>query len=207
MARSKAAQAVAPTVGAIKHVPKEKLSAKKELKLIKKGLVPSKTTGPIGRTNGSKSSSPATGTHTPNGMVKDKKAPPTGYQGTAKPKPQPTYKGTMKPKPTSGARKSLNASDDSDPSLTSRKPKPPRRRDSFIEDDVGEDLEDEVDDYESDLSDMEAGFSDVEEEDEKAARLAKLEDDRELRALESAKREKELRKRALADMVKKRQKT
>ena len=206
MARSKVAQAVVPTAGAIKHQPKERLSAKKELQMIKKGLAPTKTAGPVGSANRSKSSSPAAAASALNGKIKDRSAPPTSYQGTAKPKPQPSYKGTMKPKPSSSARKSNNPSDDSDSAFTSRKPKPPRRRDSFIEDDEGGDLEEEVQDYESDLSDMEAGFSDVEEEDEKAARLARLEDDRELRTLEQAKREKELRKRALTDMMKKRQK-
>lgn len=88
------------SVGVIRHKPKEAISAKKEIQMRKKGLLPKGAGGTKdGRNSGSSKdrNSPAN----PKGpSLPGKKAPQPSYKGTAapKPKPQPAYKGTMKSK-------------------------------------------------------------------------------------------------------------
>ena len=208
MARGKVAQAIVPSVGAITHKPKEKLSTKKELLLQKKGLDPKNKPGVLAKSApGSKSSSPGPHFQCQDKKVEGKKASFTGYSGTAKPKPQTSYKGTMKPvSPSIPAprTKHQGASDESDHSTTRRKPRSNKSRRDVYSD---EDSQDNEEGYgsESDLSDMEAGFSDVEEEDERAAKEAKKEDEREQRMLEESKVHKEARRKKLEELAKKAQ--
>ena len=206
MARGKVAHATVPSVGAITHKPKEKLSTKKELLLQKKGLDPKNKPGVLAKSApGSKSSSPGPQFRSQDKKVNGKRAPSIGYSGTAKPKPQTSYKGTMKPVSPSmptPRKKYPGASDDSDHSTGRRKPAlNKRRRELYSDEELGGDEEG----YESgsDLSDMEAGFSDVEEEDERAAREARKEDEREQRMLEEAKAQKEARRKKLEELAKK----
>lgn len=196
-----------PPVGIITHKPKEKTSSKKELELQKRELAfKGKTDGKLSKSApGSKSNSPGPGKRVDSGGKIVKPSNPVGYQGTVKPKPQPSYKGTMKPvsSSTASARKKDYNSDDH----ARRKSVPTVRRAASETEE-----ESEVDDQnsyvsEEDYSDMEAGFGDVEEEDEKAARLAKKEDDFEKMMLDELKRQKEAKKRrlvALADKARNR---
>ena len=207
MARSQSAQKAAPPVGIIKHKPIEKLATKKEILTNKKGLALSDKLGGTTKSgNGSQGASPGLTTQIRDGKQPAKKAPPLGYTGTAKLKPQPTYKGTMKPVSGSTAlskKKTLTASDDSDRSTTRRQPTSQHRRHySYADDDSEEDEEEEQYESESGLSNMEAGFSDVDEEEELAAREAKKEDERELKMLEEHKKEKEARKKKLEALAK-----
>ena len=208
MARGKVAQTSTAPVGAIKHKPKEKLSAKKELLLKKKGLLPNGKSAEITRSvAGSKPDSISPASQPGNGKIDVKKVPPAGYTGTAKPKTLTSYKGTMKPISSgqSPHKKPYPASSESDRSTIRRKPglDSHRRRDSYS----NEESEEDEGGYDSasDLSDMEAGFSDVEEEDERAAKQAKKEDEFELKMVEELKRQKEAKKRRLQDMAKKAQ--
>jgi len=186
-----------PPVGVIVHKPKEKLSSKKELELLKRErALKVKPGSKISKSApGSKSNSPAPAKRKEAPALLEKSVKTTGYQGTAKGKPQTSYKGTMKPAspPPVSAHKRAYDSD------APRTPKPTsiaRRKERYSEE------ESEVDEGESylsedDYSDMEAGFEDVEEEDEKAARLAKKEDDFEKMMLDELKRQKEAKRQRL----------
>ncbi|MCJ1388088.1 hypothetical protein MMC18_000932 [Xylographa bjoerkii] len=186
-----------PPVGLITHKPKEKLSSKKELELLKRErALKVKPGSKISKSApGSKRNSPAPSKQKEAPIVPGKSGKTTGYQGTAKGKPQTSYKGTMKPvsPPPASAHKRAYDSD------APRAPQPTsvsRRKERYSEEDS------EVDDGESymsdgDYSDMEAGFEDVEEEDEKAARLAKKEDDFERMMLDELKRQKEAKRQRL----------
>lgn len=186
-----------PPVGIITHKPKEKTSSKKELELQKRELAfKGKTNGKLSKSApGSKSNSPGPGKRVDSDGKIVKPANSVGYQGTVKPKPQPSYKGTMKPvfSSTSSAR-------NSDDHVRQKSVSTVRRAASETEE------ESEVDDQnsyvsEENYSDMEAGFVDVEEEDEKATRLAKKEDDFEKMMLDELKRQKEAKKRRLAALA------
>ncbi|MCJ1419794.1 hypothetical protein MMC32_006150 [Xylographa parallela] len=194
-----------PPVGIITHKPKEKLSSKKELELLKREralkVKPGSKTSKSAP--GSKRSSPVPSKQKEATTLQGKSVKTTGYQGTAKGTPQTFHKGNMKPvspPPTSAHKRAY----DSD---APRAPKPTsvaRRKERYSEE------ESEVDEGESymdddDYSDMEAGFEDVEEEDEKAARLAKKEDDFEKMMLDELKRQKEAkRQRLLAEKARRR---
>ena len=206
MARAESARqaAAAAPLGVIKHKPKEKLSAKKEILMRKKGLsMRGKEEDKVKIADRGTSNPSASGSmDRANGKPKLKNAPPTGYTGTAKPKPQPSYKGTMKPDMNSRSlhRKDKSAvsdeSDDGRPRF--KKSLPSRRKDFDSEDEEAYGLDDEEDfDSGAESSDMEAGFSDVELEDERAARVAREEDERESRLLDQKKREKEDRRRRM----------
>lgn len=126
----------------------------------------------------------------------------TGYSGSARPPPS-------KAKP--GAARLGNGRD------RARPPNPlgmfsrPRPKDDEYDEDMDDFIDDDEDEPEDDGygrryryadedddSDMEAGYSDVEDEEQAAARLARLEDQREEAILEQRRREKEARKRAAA---------
>ncbi|MCJ1337589.1 hypothetical protein MMC09_002871 [Bachmanniomyces sp. S44760] len=207
MARAKASHQTAAPVGVIKHKPKEKLSSKKELMLRKKGLLPNGKPVPKSiEQSKHRSATPAFGDE-PKSSQNDRRPSQTGYQGTAKPKVQPSYKGTMKANPS--IRKDTLAKDKDRPfsrsRSTSANPAGPRYRyTEESEDGLEEDDDDDAgDDAESDLSDMEAGFSDVEEEDQRALKEAKKEDEFEARMEVELKRQKEERKKRLIAMAKK----
>ncbi|KAI4132050.1 MAG: hypothetical protein LQ338_000908 [Usnochroma carphineum] len=191
-----------PTVGVIKHKPKEAISAKKEILMRKKGILPKARPGTkddrngAGQDRGSPRKSPATAKSPglPGKMVTQ-----PSYKGTAAPKPQPAYKGTMKPR--SSIADTARRKDSRDDRSRSNSINPPRRGRDY----ESEDEEDEIDEEEelgsNDSDDMEAGFSDVEEEETAAMRAAKKEDEEELRMENQLKKEKEERKKKLAAMA------
>ncbi|KAL8720663.1 MAG: hypothetical protein Q9225_002492 [Loekoesia sp. 1 TL-2023] len=196
-----------PSVGVIKHKPKEAISAKKEILMRKKGILPkgkgeTKDTrnGASGRGKDSTLPSPAD----PRSLaLPGKKPPQPNYKGTAAPKPQPAYKGTMKPRSSIAdtARRKHSRDDRS----RSNSINPPRRgRDYESGDEEDEEIEEEEDEeeiYSDESDDMEAGFSDVEEEETAAMRAAKKEDEEQLRIESQLKKEKEERKKKLAAMA------
>lgn len=190
-----------PPVGIITHKPKEKLSSKKELDLQKRELALKGKTGgkPSRSAPGSKNNSPGPGKRVDDSGKIVKPSNTVGYQGTVKPKPQPSYKGTMKPVSSSAAsaRKKDYTSDDQ-----ARRKSVPTVRHAVSESEE-EPEDDDKDSFisEEDFSDMEAGFGDVEEEDEKATRLAKKEDDFEKMMLDELKRQKEAKRRRLAALA------
>lgn len=101
-------------------------------------------------------------------------------------------------KPASSAalvsqKKSFTAQDDRSRSVSTNRPVAAKgRRQDYSED---EDEDDEGEDYDESGSDMEAGYSDVEEEETKATRIARKEDEFEARMEAEMKRQKEARKR------------
>ena len=208
MARAKALQNN-PPVGVIKHQPKDKkvLSDKKELLLQKKGLAgKSRTTKTAGHSRNS--SGDVSGGSRPGSSGKQegpvkKKAPEIAYKGTAKPKPQPTYKGTMKPAPAANIplhKKPTSVQDDRRRSNPVVKPSATKGRRPVYSEDEDEIDEEEEEDYGTE-SDMEAGYSDVEEEETKATRIAKKEDEFEARMEAEMKRQKEARKKREAELA------
>lgn len=203
MARAKAAS-TAPPVGVIKHQPKDKKPPgdKKELLLQKKGLT-GKPSSNAKAGHSRASSGDVSGESRPGssgrqeGPVK-RKAPEIAYKGTAKPKPQPTYKGTMKTAPVAAVPSHKRPSVKQDTTRKSTIPKG-RRRD-YSEDDE-EDEQEEEEYYGSEESDMEAGYSDVEEEETKATKIARKEDEFEAKMEAEMKRQKEARKKREAEIA------
>ena len=200
MARAKAAS-TAPPVGVIKHQPKDKKPPgdKKELLLQKKGPTgkPNAKAGHSRASSGDVSGESRPGSSgRQEGPVK-RKAPEIAYKGTAKPKPQPTYKGTMKTAPVAAvpSHKKPSVKQDTTRKLTTI-PKS-RRRDYSDE----EDEEEEEEYYGSEESDMEAGYSDVEEEETKATKIARKEDEFEAKMEAEMKRQKEARKKREAEIA------
>jgi hypothetical protein len=130
----------------------------------------------------------------------------TGYAGSARLPPSKGKPGTAKP---SGLDKGRVR--DKQPNPMGMFGGPKRRKDDDYDEDMDDfvvDDEEEEEAYgyeapryryadEDDDSDMEAGYSDVEDEETQAARLARLEDQREEAILERRRREKEARKKAL----------
>ncbi|KAL8795535.1 MAG: hypothetical protein Q9195_001956 [Heterodermia aff. obscurata] len=203
MARAKAAS-TAPPVGIIKHQPRDKkaLSDKKELLLQKKGLSGKQNlnakAGHSRTSSGDVSGESRPGSSgRQDGSVK-KKVPEITYKGTAKPKPQPTYKGTMKTAPVTAvpSHTKPSAKQDTRKSTVSKG----RRRD-YSEDEEEEEEEEDEEDYGSEESDMEAGYSDVEEEETKAAKIARKEDEFEAKMEAEMKRQKEARKKREAEIA------
>ena len=209
LARAKQAQAL--QVGTIVHKPKEKLSSKKEIALQKELALKNRKGQkfPMSKSApGSKSNSPAPSKFNSDSRFNDKMGKPTTYQGTSKPKPQPSYQGTAKSNVQTGYKGTMKApissgatrkkGYDSEPEQIRPKNKVPARRREAYSDEEEEDEDDDHYDYASeDYSDMDAGFEDVEEEDEKATRLARKEDAQEQHRLEEMKRQKEERRRRL----------
>ena len=208
MARAKAASEAPPAVGTIKHQPKDKkvLSNKKELLLRKKGRLgktrPQASNGHSRNSSGDVSSGSASNLSGKPGAALSKKVPEPVYRGTAKPaikpKPQPTYKGTMKPVTSA-------------PLPSQKKPLPRaengRHTDSRYQySDFSEEEESEVEEeggYSEESDDMEAGFDDVEEEETKATKLARKEDEEEAKMEAELKRQKEARKKRLQELARK----
>ena len=125
----------------------------------------------------------------------------SGYKGTMKnaapaASQQPTYKGTMR---AAGAGPA-----------TSQKKKPGARQDDYVDwDDMDDDPEDyggdegaeDEDGYGSEgSSDMEGGFDDVEQEESTSRRLAQREDQEAIAEEDRLKREKEERRKRLANL-------
>ena len=191
MARAKSAPQAPSVIGTIKHQPKDKnvLSHKRELVLRKRGMAHKITTRrPNGHTRSSSAelSSGSTSKYSGKpGGSEHKKAPEIAYKGTAKPKPQPSYKGTMKPATSTSAIPTKKPA--------SREEASRYRYASYSDEQEEEDTEE----HESD--DMEAGFSDVEQEEAKASKLARREDEEEARK----EAEHQARKKKLKELAKK----
>ena len=209
MARAKAAQEAPPAVGIIKHQAKDKkaLSHKKELMLQKKGkLGTSASPGQNGHSRHSSSdlSNTASKKHSKTGSDANKKVPELAYKGTAKPipnsKPQLAYKGTMR----AGTSALVSGQKKPVPQMSNGRQAGPRCQYK----DYSEEEESEVEEeggYSDESDDMEAGFDDVEEEETKATKMARKEDEEEARMEAELKRQKEAKKKRLQDLVKKQQ--
>ncbi|KAI4185701.1 MAG: hypothetical protein L6R41_003959 [Letrouitia leprolyta] len=199
MARASASNK--PSVGVIKHKPKEAMSAKKEILMRKKGLLAkgkgeTKDIRDRARSREKDHLPPSTDSKSP--AISGKKPPQPNYKGTAAPKPQPAYKGTMKPRSSIADTARRKDSQDTRSRSTSTNP---HRRGKEYESEDEEDEIDEQEDYSDESEDMEAGFSDVEEEETAAMRAAKKEDEEQLRIENQLKKEKEDRKKKLAAMA------
>ncbi|KAL8660415.1 MAG: hypothetical protein Q9202_006580 [Teloschistes flavicans] len=199
------ARANKTAVGVIKHKPKEAISAKKQILMRKKGILPKDAkTGDREKKDsksGRDSNSPKPGTPTSKNPGLPSKKPQPSYKGTAALKPQPTYKGTIRP--ADSARKK-DAEKNRSRSTSTNPSRRPQRYDSDEEDgdDIIDDEEEAENGYPDDISDdMEAGFDDVEEEETAAVKAAKLEDAEELRRENQHKKEKEERRKMLASMA------
>ena len=201
-----------PPIGSITHKPKERISAKKEMalekELAKKNPLRN-LNGKSGPTN--KTSELAVRKAHPNGkggeramksgvyqgtsrpLGKSQQLP--GYQGTAKSKPQASYQGTMRgSKPTVSSKRAYHSDSEPTRSKLQSSSKHHRKEEDYDDESEGYGSEDQYTYASEDYSDMDAGFEDMEEEDEKAARLARQEDAREQAELERLKREKEKKK-------------
>lgn len=199
MARAKAAQAEkAAPVGVIRHqnVPKERLSKMEKKKRLEEARAKEREAKTGKKTFGRVSTDPRSSgkIQKPGVALKDRAAPESGYKGTARPAPSaptPAYKGTS--------------------GFASRRPPPsgndrhrPRKEDRYLDTDE-EDLdggeeglgEEDEGGYSDASSDMEAGLFDVDEEENRALKVAKKEDEEELRKENQLKREKEDRRRRL----------
>ncbi|KAL9010916.1 MAG: hypothetical protein Q9173_004193 [Seirophora scorigena] len=193
------------SVGVIKHKPKEAISAKKEILMRKKGMLP-KATGGVKDGRGGASAKDRhsllpSASNPKSPSLPGKKPPQPSYKGTAAPKPQPAYKGTMKPKSSiADTARRKDRKDDRSRSSSMNPPRWGRDQESDVEDEEDE-LDEQEDFYSDESDDMEAGFSDVEEEETAATRAAKKEDEEELRRENQLKRDKEERKRKLAAMA------
>ena len=200
MARAKAAATEEKKVaGTISHKPKDKaeLTFKKARRLKKRELRDRK----LGRVNDNSRPSSSEGCRNvgvaQGNNSEGKKVPKQpSYSGTIKAKevPKPTYKGTM------GAR--------NDSSARIQKPKPRRNVNEYAgtDDEIDSEDEDEGEGYgysDEESDDMEAGFSDVEQEETSALRMARKEDDEELKLEARLKKEKEEKKKRLEALAKK----
>jgi protein SPT2 len=209
LARAKAAQAIKPNAGTIKHKQTEKLSRKERLALQEASRVKSKNqslpvrdkkprdrikAGERSRTGSSEPTARKSGE-----QAKEKRKPlDLGYKGTMRPaSAEPQYKGTMNlaggnhsRKPAAkDARRGGNA-------YGSRDQREPRYA-SYSEDEL-----DEEDDYASDVSsDMEADVFDVDREEQQALRAAKAEDAKAAAEEAEHRRKKDERKKMLSKMA------
>jgi len=144
--------------------------------------------------------------------LKSRKAPvEAGYKGTARPLPESGYKGTINRSVTTASstvrrREPDDRNYDRSRSTSVTRPLTKSRRYADYSDDEDEDgdVDEEEEggaDYESDLSDMEAGAFDVEEEEQISSKVARREDEEELRKEVELKRQKEAMRRKLTQMA------
>ncbi|KAI9647359.1 hypothetical protein NHQ30_003744 [Ciborinia camelliae] len=215
LARGKAAQASLGQVGKIQHKRIEKAPPKRELdkartqkgKTIQKGMEPnSKFQRPSqtpGRnvqsgTNGTKSIGAKASAPVVEKKIKKAATATTGYTGTARPRPGG---GTTAKKPAAPSYSARNGGND-------RYKNGKKNLDRYYDTDEDEDdMEEEVeeDDYASDVSsDMEAAAFEVDDEEEKAARIARQEDAAALAEENRLKKEKAEKRARLAAMAKSR---
>ncbi|KAL8872740.1 MAG: hypothetical protein Q9174_001679 [Haloplaca sp. 1 TL-2023] len=183
-----------PSIGVIKHKPKEAISAKKEILMRKKGIDP-RAKGKMQGTRDRKVDRDSKERLDPKTRNPSEKKPQPSYKGTAAPKPQPTYRGTMRP--ADSARMKLSQNDRSRSSSTN----PPRRRIEYDSEDEDDDIDQEYDSDSINSDNMETGFADVEDEEALAREEAKLDDAMELKLENQRKKEKEERKKKLAAMA------
>jgi protein SPT2 len=198
MARAKKAQETLQQVGKIQHKPIDKAPSKRERQDAKdqqqNGRRPSSTKSKSdlkrdGRdrpTQSGKGSRPAP--PEPERKIKKAATATTGYTGTAR--PNPALARSLATRQSSTPRYGSASRD------TYRSDSEPRRY-KLVE------SEEDEEDYESDVSsDMEAAVFEVDEEEERAARLARQEDADALREENRLKAEKEAKRRRLAAMAK-----
>lgn len=197
MARAKAAQEAARSVGAIKHKPVEKMSKKEKLAHEAEAKAKQATGAPPRTTQKGQAKVPESKNFKPSEPEK-KKSADLGYQGTMRPSPrEPTYQGTMNKGST---LKSRSGSYDRSRSASLGARPPPKRYTYYEEDD---DMEEE-EDYDSEgSSDMEAGVFDVDREEQQALRIARREDELALKEEEELKRKK-LERKKIVDAKKRR---
>ncbi|KAI4177935.1 MAG: hypothetical protein LQ343_000019 [Gyalolechia ehrenbergii] len=191
-----------PSVGVIKHKPKETISAKKEILMRKKGILPKGKGEHKEARDGShgrdKDSILPSSSNPKSSAMPGKKPLQPNYKGTAALKPQPAYKGTMKPRSSiADTARRKNSRDDRSRSNSTN----PHRRGKDYESEEDDDDIDEQDFYSDESDGMEAGFSDVEEEETAAMRAARKEDEEQLKIENQLKKEKEDRKKKLAAMA------
>ena len=224
LARAKVAQTASAHVGVIKHKPKETLSKKERLGLQAEASGKSRASAKISAIDGrikmldSKGSSSSAPSTIPGRMNRDvaspksRKAPvEAGYKGTARPLPESGYKGTINRSVTTASstvrrREPDDRNYDRSRSTSVTRPLTKSRRYADYSDDEDEDgdVDEEEEggaDYESDLSDMEAGAFDVEEEEQISSKVARREDEEELRKDVELKRQKEAMRRKLTQMA------
>ncbi len=213
LSRAKAAQTASTHVGVIKHKVKETLSKKERLALQAEASGKSKGRPKDAVVNGRKNtpdrkgSSPApssaAGRNREKALIKSKKPVDVGYKGTARPLPEANYKGTMNrsnPAVPSVRKKNIDDRADNRSRSTSVTRPVSKSRHADYSDEIDGEEEDEVD-YESDLSDMEAGAFDVEEEEQMSSKVARKEDDEELRKELELKKQKEAMRMKLTQMA------
>lgn len=190
MAKAREVQQKAPKVGVLKHQPvaqKQKISLAEKKKRAMEAAAKDKEAA-----RGKKSGTSATAESKPGSKsgegTADKKV--LGYKGTARPA-QPTYRGTANLPSRRG-------------SVPDRR-RPPRRDEYLATDEEDEGdyyYDDYEDDYYSDASSvMEAGIEDLDREEELALKIAKQEDEEDIRREMEAKRQKMERKKKLAALA------
>ncbi|KAL8768701.1 MAG: hypothetical protein Q9209_005119 [Squamulea sp. 1 TL-2023] len=195
-----------PQVGVIKHKPKDAISAKKEIMMRKKGIIPNGRSvnkeardGIFGRN--SNSPVPPGATTKKSALPGNKPLPQPSYKGTAAPKPQPTYKGTMNMKSGSSIANTARRKDSRNDRSRSNSINPSRHSREYDSEEEEDEVDDEEDEFSDDSMCMEAGMSDVEKEETAATKAARKEDEEQLRIENELKKEKEDRKRRLAAMA------
>ncbi|KAF3482097.1 uncharacterized protein GIQ15_04856 [Arthroderma uncinatum] len=211
MAEAKALQTKAPAaVGLIRHqaVPKDKKSKVQQKRMTEEA----KQREPVNRkTSSDRPGAAPASRSTKDAILKARQAEVSK---------QDTYKGTARPRP--GSQPPTKSSE---PAYTGTSGLPPRRtpgkdglygrnrgrsavRNEYLatdEEDEGDyGYEDDEEGLYSDESDMEAGFLDVEQEEQAALRIARREDEEELRLEMAAKKEKMERKMKLNALAKSR---
>ena len=209
MLKAKAAQEKAPVqVGVLKHqpVPKERLSKAEKKKRAMEAMAKEKEARLAKKSALKPGGKPVEG-----GSIKRREPVENAYKGTARPTqpmsqptpqptPQPTYKGTA-------GLASRHRSENGDETSKVRRAKVPPK-DEYLgtdEEDEGDFYGDDYNDYYSDeSSDMEGGFEDVEREEEVALKVAREEDEEDIRKEAMAKKEKMERKKKLVALVKSR---
>jgi hypothetical protein len=195
LAKAKEKDATKPSAPPIKHEPTKILSRKERLALKAEASTGLKGKKPV-------AGLPSRPLDPKADLSKDKrKLVEVGYQGTARPAKKPVevgYKGTARP-----ASAPATSSRNGTPALKAKPKLAGGKYDGYAEWSDLSDTEEQEDDYASDASsDMEGGLWDVEEEEQKALKVAKKEDAEALAEEMRLKNEKEARKKRLAAMAK-----
>ncbi|EEP76648.1 predicted protein [Uncinocarpus reesii 1704] len=199
MAQAKALQQQKPlNVGLIRHqtVAKERMSKAKRERLLKEAKQRELEASKGKKPNMSGGSPALASRFKADRLHLRKSSSEPDYKGTARPSTTPSYTGTSGLPSRRGTKIIEKGSQG--------KPPRPRIRDEYLGTDEEDEGEDYYDDYSDASSDMEAGVMDVEEEEQAALRLARVEDERELKAEMEAKKAKLERKKKLAALSKSR---
>lgn len=190
MAKAREVQQKAPKVGVLKHQPatqKPKMSLAEKKKRAMEAAAKEKEAA-RGKKNGTSATAESKPGSKPSEGTVDKKV--LEYKGTARPA-QSTYRGTANLPSRRGSAPDRRR---------------PPRRDEYLatdEEDEGDYYYDDYDDdYYSDASSvMEAGIEDLDREEELALKIAKQEDEEDIRREMEAKRQKMERRKKLATLA------